>query len=1360
MKLKFAILFLLFLHISMFSEHEPVIPHVDPSLRFTENKGQWDAFIRYRVQLDGGMLYMKNDGLTYDFYDKRKYRAMHLGKVNAKDGYVKAHAFNVEFLGCNKNSINEASEQGTDYENFYLGNDKKKWKGDVKNYHHVFYRSIYPNIDYEAITSTEGLKYNFYVKPGSDPELIKMKYTGVERMRVKNGELIIPTTIDSVIERKPYAYQRIGGQIKEVPCRYRLKNNVVAFDFPEGYDKAYELVIDPVLVFAAQSGSLADNFGMTATYDNTGNLISGGTAFGNGYPTTVGAYCITFTGVIPSTPYLMYVHGRTDVVVTKYNATGTNLIFSTYLGGDSTEIVTSLIVDQSNNVFLYGATNSPNFPTTAGSYDQTFNGGGSSFAFPQNGTVYNGGTDIYVAKFNSTATSLLGSTFIGGSDNDGVNYPLGSTTAPDTLMHNYGDQYRGEIQLDKFGNIYIASSTRSSNFPMVGAFDNTLGGYQDAVIFKFNNSLSSLLWSTYFGGSRVDAGYSIIVTDSMYIYVTGGTASSNLASTPGFVGDKTAFSGGDCDGYIIKINPSGSAVLRGTYVGTTSYDQTYFIQQDANAQIYVYGQSLGNMPVVGAVYNNPGKHMFITRYGSMLTSINLSTVFGGNPGKPDISPSAFLVDICGNIYTSGWGGDINTGPALFGMPITTGALYSTPPSGYDFHLMALYPNMSGLYYGTYFGGNVSMEHVDGGTSRFNKKGVIYQSVCAGCQTTANVVNQDFPVTSGAWPGTPGTPNHNNQNKNCNNGVFKLDFQLKTLISSINTNTISGCSPLTVNFTNTSSTYTGTTFMWYFGPGNTNTTTANPVQTFTAPGTYTVTLLVTDTSACNKKDSSIIYITVVPGIKADFSYTVVPCSDSIKYTNLSIPTPTSVLQTLNWNFIGIGTSTVTNPTQTVSASGNYTTQLVVMNNFGCKDSIKKVLPVVIFNPTIIKPDTICFGEKPVISAGGGTSYTWSPTGTLNNPNAANPIASPTVTTIYTVMITNTVSGCSKTLTTQITVNPKPNADYTYTVNKCGGGVSFTDQSVSGITQWNWNFGDSHNSIVQNAYNFYSTGGTYSVTLIVKNAFGCADTILKPITVANPPPVSVSASVTVCDGNTAQLNATGGIAYSWSPASSLNNSTIANPIASPSASTQYSVIISTINTNTLFPNDTCKFTLVTAVNVNTLSVIPISADANPDTVVKGNSSVLTLYASPGALVTWYPINSTAPVYGYTVTATPPRTTTYTVTISRGPCTKTLQVTVYVIEDGCDENDVFVPNTFTPNGDGENDIMYARGGKLSEVYFAIYNRWGEMVFETNDKTIGWDGIYKGRPADVGVFGYYVKAKCANGLKTFKKGNITLIR
>jgi gliding motility-associated-like protein len=1353
--------------IASFAQENVVTPHVSPALRFTENIGQWDDNILFKASLDGGALFVERNTLTFNFYDKKKYRSFHHGKqpVDGKDLFYKGHVYKMNFVGANLQPKVEKMQEGSDYENFYLDSDPKRWKSGVRNYHQIWLRNLYNQIDYEAITAINGIKYNFHVKPEGSPSDIKIKYEGVDDIKLKDGALILKLEVNEVVEQKPYAYQLINGVAKMVPCKYVFKNKTLSFEFPLGYNTKYDLVIDPILVFSAQIGVTPDNFGMTATFDAAGNLYSGGMVYNVNYAVTPGAYSSSFIGPAG--------YGRSDIFITKFNSTGNALLYSTYLGGAGSEEPSSLIVDFNNNLCLYGCTSSPNFPMTAGAAYNFFKGG-PNIAFASNAALFCGGTDIYIAKFNANGTALLASTYYGGTHNDGINYLTSTfnisiaasnnpcatvlpTTNYDSLQTNYGDQFRGEIQVDMFNNIYIASSTRSSDLPMVGGFDNSHNGGQDAFVAKFNPGLTNLIYSSFIGGSQNDCGNGIYISNSQEVYLTGGTCSSNLLGTSG--GHEPSYKGGKTDGFLYKINSAGNSIVNATYIGTNDYDNAFFVHGDKNGKIYVYGQSYGNMPILKAatsptVFNVPNTHQFIMRYDNNLANINMATVFGSKTVGVDISPSAFAVDKCNNIYLSGWGGGIITNTvAMVNMPLASPTQSTT--NGYDFYLMGLDSNANNLIYGSYHGGVSSSEHVDGGTSRFDSRGVIYQSVCAGCGGA-----DDFPRTPFTWPcplqATGNCPNQN-PSTNCNNGVFKINFQLLIAVSTINTNTASGCNPLTVNFTNgTPPTGAGASSTWYFGNGQVvNTTSTTIAVTYTNPGTYTVSLVVIDPAACNEKDSSITFITVHPNVSVAATATHVPCSDTVLYNGPAITTGT--LSTYQWTFApggSLSTSTLTSPINNYSISGTYTAQILAITNMGCRDSSIVSININTLVPTVTS-NTICQGASGGITAGGGTSYSWTPSTGLSNPNIANPIANPTITTTYTVIVTNTLTGCTRTLTSVVTVNPKPTADFNFITNPCGGGVNFIDNSASNITQWFWNFGNLQTSTLQNPYQFYNPGGTFSVSLVAGNAFNCYDTIVKQVTVGNPPPVTISSTQTICLGGFVTLNATGGISYQWSPTVSLINPTAASPIATPTITTQYSVVITT--TSSL---GTCTVMLTTDVIVTQASAFPISATANPSVVDLGNSSVLTLSASPTASVTWYPIGSTAPINGYTVNATPPYTTTYTVVIQRGPCIDTALVRVEVIEFGCFDTDVFVPNTFTPNGDGINDIMYARGHKLAEVYFAIYNRWGEMVFETTDIKTGWDGNYKGRPADVGVFGYYVKIKCINGGENFRKGNITLIR
>ncbi|MBK9285995.1 MAG: gliding motility-associated C-terminal domain-containing protein [Sphingobacteriaceae bacterium] len=1334
-------------------ENRVVKPIASMGIRFTENLGQWEPNILAKARLGGGALFIEKNCLTFNFFDREKFRSLHglpYDKNNPGKYGFNYHAYKIHFNHCNLNPEFIKEKKETYYENYFIGKDQSKWKGNVGCYNTVWLKNIYPGIDYEMDVKEAGIKYNFHVKAGADVNKIQMRYEGVEKINIRNGVLVIGLDFKDVIENKPFAFQNINGELKPVKCNFRLDGRVVSFDFPDGYNENEDLIIDPILVFSAQAGATADNFGMTATFDDLGNLYSGGTVFDVGYPFVLG-----ITNIFNGPP----AYGNTDIFITKYNSIGNSLIYSTYLGGNRTEVVSSLIVDNNNNLCLYGATGSANFPVTAGCAYPAF-AGGTNIGFISNGSVFYDGTDIYIAKLNANGNSLLGCTYYGGSGNDGVNYqPTTYTTsfallpAPgtattntsdyNTLVSNYGDTYRGEIQVDNSNNIYIVSSTRSSNLPMVNAIDGSLGGVQDAVVAKFNSNLTSLIYSTYLGGSLMECGNGMFVRPNEEVYVTGGTTSADFPGTAG--GEAAAFQGGVCDGFLTKINPAGNAILQSTYIGTSSYDNSFFVSCNVAGDPHVFGQSLGNMPIVGApIYSVALTHQFITKYNQTLTSKIFSTVFGSNTSNFDISPSAFAVDECdGSIYLSGWGGNILTQVPIGGMPLLNPTQGTT--TGFDFYLMALGPNANSLVYGSYYGGASSQEHVDGGTSRFDRRGVIYQSVCAGCGG-----NQDFPHTPFTWP-CPNQQNCPNPNPspNCNNGVFKLDFEQNT-VATINQNTVTGCVPLVVTFTNVTP---GTGFIWHFGNGQTNSVTPNPTFTYTQPGTYTVSLVVYDVTKCVQKDSTTSLVVVIPGPDVAFNASLSPCTNTVTFVNNS--TGTLIVNPFIWN-LGDGS-----PTQTINApaphvyttTGTYTITLTTLGANGCSATAVQTVNIFNFNPSVNSAN-LCLGSSINLLASGGTSYTWSPPENVSNPNVAGPTVNPTVTTIYTIQIENNSQGyvCSKTLTTEVKVFPKPNASFAYTMNPCGGGVNFIDGSVANISSWDWTLTVNATSTVQNPYYFYSNGGTHSVILVVTNSDGCKDTMTDVIQVAVPPPLSINANSLICLGSSAQLNASGGIGYTWTPSATLNNANIANPIASPSVSTQYSVLITTSNS--------CTFMLMTNVGVSFPSSVQVSASANPTFVIVGNTTTLIYTGAPGANVGWLPVGSTTPAVGYTVTVAPVKPTTYTAVAGYGACTEQATVAVDAFTEGCIEKDVFVPNTFTPNGDGQNDVLFVRGLKVDEVYFAVYNRWGEMVFETKEKNKGWDGIYKGRPADVGVFGWYLKVKCFNGEETFRKGNVTLIR
>ncbi|MFN7013733.1 MAG: hypothetical protein ACK4ON_05635, partial [Bacteroidia bacterium] len=202
----------------------------------------------------------------------------------------------MEFLNANSQNKIIPHETLTSYSNYFLGNDQSKWASFVKSYKTINYQNFYDGIDLKIYSTTKELKYDFIVAPSKNPEQITWKYNGADKVFLKNGNLVIKTSVNEIIENKPYAYQIVDGIEKEVNCKYVLKNNVVTFIFPNGYDKNLPLIIDPVLNFSTYSGSFANNFGFTATFDSKGFLYAGGIAFGVNYPTTIGAYQINFAG--------------------------------------------------------------------------------------------------------------------------------------------------------------------------------------------------------------------------------------------------------------------------------------------------------------------------------------------------------------------------------------------------------------------------------------------------------------------------------------------------------------------------------------------------------------------------------------------------------------------------------------------------------------------------------------------------------------------------------------------------------------------------------------------------------------------------------------------------------------------------------------------------------------------------------------------------------------------------------------------------------------------------------------------------------------------------------------------------------
>ena len=849
-------------------------------MEFVQNKGQWDKKVMYRGDFNNGSFFLENKGFTVlmhkadDVIKLSEYTHSTLKKINPKQNIpdtftLHSAVYKVTFLGANNAPERVPDKVAVAYNNYFIGNDPSLWAGNCKIYGAVTYKNIYPNIDLRYYSEKDQLKYDFIVRPGGNPASIAMRYDGATSLSVKEKELIVKTSVGDVKELAPYSYQTGAAGPSAVNAKYIVRDNVVTFNV-EKYDDRATLIIDPQIIFASLSGSTSDNWGYTATPGPDGTFFAGGISFASGFPVSPGAYQTVFSGGVSEG-----VFGGVDMAIFKFSADGSQRVYATYIGGNGNEQPHSMITDAAGNLIIAGRSNSSNYPRVTG--------------IPALGANF----DIVITKLNAAGSGILGSVKIGGSNDDGVNIRpkyVGSGGA-DRLRRNYGDDARSEVILDANNNVYLASCTQSSNFPVVFAAQATFGGVQDGVILKLTPNLSGLLFSTYFGGADDDACFVASINPvTQNLYIAGATSSSNLpGSTTGSINPTFQ---GDIDGFVTILPSSGTSILKTTYLGTGAKDLVYGLKFDKIGFPYVMGTTTGAWPVLNAAFENAGSKQFISKLKPDLSAYIYSTVFGKSGTDPSISPIAFLVDRCENVYVSGWGGGINVGQGYstgntFGLPQVNPLAPIPAADGKDFYFFVLKKDATSQLFGSHYGenGGNTGDHVDGGTSRFDANGIIYQAICANCQGRISNPQVFFPATANAWARING-------GSGCNQGSVKIEMNFAGIGAEVQSSidgdvkdTV-GCVPLTVNFKDLQA--KGVKYYWNFN-SNTNpnavdtiTTSPETVFTFNSVGTFRVRLIAEDSSTCNIRDTS--YITIVAGNnKVTPSFTkskLLPCDSSI------------------------------------------------------------------------------------------------------------------------------------------------------------------------------------------------------------------------------------------------------------------------------------------------------------------------------------------------------------------------------------------------------------------------------------------------------------------------------------------------
>jgi gliding motility-associated-like protein len=1199
------------------------------NIEFIENKGQWDSRVKFKGNVSAGALFIRSAGFTVLQYNQQDYDAMRSlihghsdadNKTINRDETItlRGHAYNVDFVGAAPDLQIKPDKVIPTYNNYFMGDDPSKWAGECHIYQAITLSNVYPGIDVRYYTYNGTLKYDIVARPGSDIRKIALKYEGADKLQVKNKELIVSTSIGDLRESYPYSYQNDGKERKEVSCKYSIKDNIVRFDVKD-YDPQATLVIDPSLIFCSFSGSATDNWGFTATYGPDGSMFGGGIVFDNGFPVTVGSFQNTYGGGNSSDH-----PGPIDIAIIKLSANGANKLYATYIGGSGNEQPHSLIVNNAGNLIVAGRTNSPK--TGNGAYPVM--GGAAGLEGPC------GDYDIIVTELNAGGTNLIGSKRIGGTTRDGVNISIQNNTAS-SLDRNYGDGSRSEVILDGGGNVYVASSTQPDdhgidNFPVTpGAFQQNFGGGgQDGVVLKFDPTLSTRLFSSYLGGNANDAAYVLSIAPTTGdIYVAGGTESSAATFPGNHAGTLGPANNGVVDGFVAQISNNGNNIIRSTFVGTNGIDQIYGIQFDRSGFPYVMGQTTGNWDalVVNAPYNVPGSKQFICKLKPDLSGFVYSTNFGTPSSIPNISPTAFLVDRCENVYVSGWGGRVTNGypnAGTSGMYVSPDAYKPNSPDNADFYFFVLKRNAAvPPLYGSFFGQDGGFtDHVDGGTSRFDANGVIYQAICANCGGGVK-----FPTTIGA-----AFPNHNAAIAFCNLAMVKMSFNLAGVGADVQSEIggvprdTAGCLPLTVVFTD--QIRNATQYIWNFGDGTPDVgpLTANApdngytqTHTYNTVGTFQVMLVAIDPTSCNIRDTSYIHIKV-GDIKANLIgnfQKLAPC-DSFKYqfNNLSTTNPIRPFSntSFTWNF-GDGTPTIVAGLGSVihyfQAPGSYIVHLAINDTAYCND-----------------PDSISLPVSVAINVDAG--FTTDPIGCAP----------------YTAGFHNTTQG---------------GQDYKW---------DFGDPT-SGANNTSTDFEPTH---------LYNVPGTYTITLVANNAFTCnlTDTTWFTIVVYDKPSTD----------------------FTYTPVTPIENT----------------------------PDVFTNLSSATAILFKWYF-------GDGDSLVTTSRGLVThQYNSTGTF--------NACLYAYN-----------DVGCYDSACHPVTTIIVPLLD---------VPNAFTPNSGDVNSKVFVRGFGIAKMRFIIWNRWGQKVFETNDRFQGWDGKIKGVVQPMDVYAYTLDVEYFDKTKTTRKGDITLIR
>jgi len=620
-------------------------------LSFERNAGQTDQSVAFLARSLGGTLFFQKNEVVFSLPTSSPEPLSELEDIRQKEALSQeAATLQLQFLGANHASQVVSVDQQAGRVNYLIGNDPAEWHKDIPTFSSILYKQLYPGIDLQYDGATGQLKGTYLIAPGVDPTRIHWRHTGAETVKIdpSSGELHISLAASSLvtlIEQAPVAWQEINRQRVPVDARYVIASDASVHFALGSYDSAYPLVIDPTLTYASYLGGNSADYAYDIAVDAQGNFYITGATGSTDFP---------LANPLQSTRI-----GFGDLFVTKLNAGGASLAYSTYLGGNDSDVGFGIAVDSAGNAYVTGESWSNNFPVV-------------NAIQPNNPGIQQ---DVIVFKLNSAGNNLDYSTYLGG--------------------HN--SQTGWDIAVDASGNAYVTGHTISSTFPVVNAFQPQIKGVRDAFVTKLNTAGSALVYSSFLGSSGdLDYGFSIAIDNAGNAYVTGQTTQNDFPT----VNPIQAAPGGFGEVFVSKVNPSGSALLYSTYLGGEVNELGKSIAVDGEGNAYISGWTEStNFPTANAYQTAKSdfEDVFVTKINAAGSALVYSTYLGGSSRDGGFD-SNIAVDGAGNAYVAGntYSTDFPTVNAI--QPVF---------GGYDSDGFVAKFNAQGsaLLYSTYLGGS-------------------------------------------------------------------------------------------------------------------------------------------------------------------------------------------------------------------------------------------------------------------------------------------------------------------------------------------------------------------------------------------------------------------------------------------------------------------------------------------------------------------------------------------------------------------------------------------------------------------------------------------------------------------------------